>query len=149
MFFLFSLSCLISEHGPWGINTASQISWPPFLFFRHLFLTFWPVWGSGHCVMWQWVTCCHCHRWQGRVMVECGCWVVVVVCGQPGMFVVVEVMCGRHCGRWLLRWWLWDEEGSCVTICDTCDFWITNSCSCPNLHCPYRIQFYSIYYTIV
>ena len=31
-------------------------------------------------------------------MVECGCWVVVMVCGRPGMFVVVEVMCGRHGG---------------------------------------------------
>ena len=26
---------------PWSINTASQISWPPFLFCIHLFLTFW------------------------------------------------------------------------------------------------------------
>ena len=55
-------------------------------------------------------------------MVECGCWAVVVVCGRPGMFVVVEVTCGRCGGRWWLRWWLWDEEGSRVTICDMCDF---------------------------
>ena len=55
-------------------------------------------------------------------MVKCDCWAVVVVCGQPGMFVVVEVTCGRRGGRWLLRWWLGDEEGSCVTVCDVCDF---------------------------
>ena len=42
------------------------------------------------------------------------------------MFVVVEVTCGRRGGRWLLKWWLWDEEGSCVTVCDACDFGITN-----------------------
>ena len=47
-----------------------------------------------------------------------------VVCGQPWMFVVVEVTCGRRGGRWLLRWWLWDEEGSRVTVCDMCDFWV-------------------------
>ena len=51
-------------------------------------------------------------------MVDCGCWAVVVVCGRPGMFVVVEVICGQRGGRW----WLWDEEGSRVTVCDTCDF---------------------------
>ena len=33
-------------------------------------------------------------------MVECGCWAVVVVCGQLGMFVVVEVTCGQRGGRW-------------------------------------------------
>ena len=55
-------------------------------------------------------------------MVECGCWAVVVVCGWPGMFVVVEVTCGQRGGRWWLRWWLWDEEGNRVTICDVCDF---------------------------
>ena len=38
-------------------------------------------------------------------MVERGCWAVVVVCGRPGMFVVVEVTCGRRGGRWWLRWW--------------------------------------------
>ena len=26
---------------PWSINTASQTSWPPFLFCTHLFLIFW------------------------------------------------------------------------------------------------------------
>ena len=62
-------------------------------------------------------------------MVECGCWAVVVVCRQPQMFVVVEVTCGQCGGRWLLRWWLWDEEGSCVTVCDMCDFCITNVCA--------------------
>ena len=61
----------------------------------------------------------------GCVVVECGCWAVVMVCGQPGMFVVVEVTCGRRGSRWWLRWWLWDEEGSRVTVCDACDFWIT------------------------
>ena len=40
------------------------------------------------------------------------------------MFVVVGVMSGQHGGRPLLRWWLWDEEGRCVTICDVCDFCI-------------------------
>ena len=54
-------------------------------------------------------------------MVEGGCWAVLMVCGWPGMFVVVDVMCGRCGGRWL-----WDEEGSHVTICDACDFWIMN-----------------------
>ena len=52
------------------------------------------------------------------------CQAVVVVCGQPGMFMVVAVMIGQHGGRPLLRWWLWDEEGSHVTACDMCDFWI-------------------------
>ena len=40
------------------------------------------------------------------------------------MFVVVGVTSGRCGGRPLLRWWLWDEEGSRITICDGCDFWI-------------------------
>ena len=41
------------------------------------------------------------------------CWqAVVVVCGQPGMFVVVGVMNERRGGRPLLSWWLWDEEGT-------------------------------------
>ena len=48
-------------------------------------------------------------------MVECGCWAVVVVCGQPRMFVVVEVTCGRRGGRWLLRWWLWEAVSLFVT----------------------------------
>ena len=51
------------------------------------------------------------------VVVFCG-QVVVVVCGRPGMFMVVGVTSGRHGGRPLLSWWLWDEEGSRVTICD-------------------------------
>ena len=84
-------------------------------------------------------------------MVECGCWAVVVVCGWPGMFVVVEVTCGQRGGRWWLWWWLWDDEGSRVTVCDVCDFWITNAHthSHPNLHCPFHIQFYRVYYTIL
>ena len=49
---------------------------------------------------------------------------VVVVCGRPGMFVVVGVTSPRRGGTPLLSWWLWDEEGSRVTICDTCDFGI-------------------------
>ena len=57
------------------------------------------------------------------VVVFCG-QAVVVVCGRPGMFMVVGVMSGRRGGRPLLSWWLWDEEGSRVTICDTCDFGI-------------------------
>ena len=68
-------------------------------------------------------------------MLECGCWAVVMVCGRLGLFVVVEVMCGRRGGRW----WLWDEEGSCVTVCDTCDFWITNARACA------RAQIHTIY----
>ena len=51
------------------------------------------------------------------VVVFCG-QAVVVVCGRPGMFMVVGVTSGRRGGRPLLSWWLWDEEGSCVTICD-------------------------------
>ena len=62
---------------------------------------------------------------------------VVVVCGRPRMFVVVEVTCGRRGGRWLLRWWLWDEvEGSRVTVCDACDFWITNARALTNALAP-------------
>ena len=56
------------------------------------------------------------------------------------MFVVVEVTCGQRGGRWLLRW-LWDE-GSRVTVCDTCDFWITNALA------PKFALFYSVYYTV-
>ena len=52
------------------------------------------------------------------VVVMFHCQVVVVVCGRPGMFMVVGVTSGRHGGRPLLSWWLWDEEGSSVTICD-------------------------------
>ena len=83
-------------------------------------------------------------------MVECGCWVVVVVCGQPGMFVVVEVTCGRRGGRWWLRWWLWDEEGSHVTVCDACDFGSrTRACAHTQIHTIYNciasiIQFCSV-----
>ena len=74
-------------------------------------------------------------------MVKCGCGVLVMVCGWPGMFVVVEVKCGQHGGRWL-----WDEEGSHVAICDACDFWIMNvhahsrSCLHPNLHSLGRVK---------
>ena len=57
-----------------------------------------------------------------HVIVVFHCQVVVVVCGRPGMFMVVGFTSGRHGGRPLLSWWLWDEEGSHVTICDTCDF---------------------------
>ena len=53
-----------------------------------------------------------------RVVVVFRCQAVVVVCGWPGMFVVVGVTSGRRGGRPLLCWWLWDEEGSRVTICD-------------------------------
>ena len=37
---------------------------------------------------------------------------------------VVGVMSRWWGGRPLLTWWLWDEEGSHVTVCDMCDFWI-------------------------
>ena len=53
-----------------------------------------------------------------RVVVVFRCQAAVVVCGRPGTFVVVGVTSGRRGGRLLLGWWLWDEEGSCVTICD-------------------------------
>ena len=53
-----------------------------------------------------------------RVVVVFRCQVVVVVCGRPGTFVVVGVTSGRRGGRLLLGWWLWEEEGSRVTICD-------------------------------
>ena len=53
-----------------------------------------------------------------RVVVVFRCQAVVVVCGRPGKFVVVGVTSGRRGGRPLLSWWLWDEEGSRVTICD-------------------------------
>ena len=59
-----------------------------------------------------------------RVVVVFHCQAIVVVCGQPGMFVVVGVTSLRRGGTLLLSWWLWDEEGSLVTICDTCDFGI-------------------------
>ena len=59
-----------------------------------------------------------------HVVVEFCCQAVVLVCGQPGMFMVGGVMSGQCGGRPLLSWWLWDEEGSCVTICDMCDFGI-------------------------
>ena len=52
------------------------------------------------------------------VVVVFRCQAVVVVCGRPGTFVVVGVTSGRRGGRPLLSWWLWDEEGSRVTICD-------------------------------
>ena len=58
------------------------------------------------------------------MIVVFGCQAVVVVCGRPGMFVVVGVAWGWHGGRLLWRWWLWDEEGRHVTFCDACDFWI-------------------------
>ena len=53
-----------------------------------------------------------------HVIVVFCCQAVVVVCGRPGMFVVVGVTSGRRSGRPLLSWWLWDEEVSHVTICD-------------------------------
>ena len=77
-----------------------------------------------------------------RVVVVFRCQVVVVVCGWPGMFVVVGVTSGRHGGRPLLSWWLWDEERSHVTICDnvTLESTFRHACtivlgsrSCPNL----------------
>ena len=77
-----------------------------------------------------------------RVVVVFCCQAVVVVCGWPGMFVVVGVTSGRRGGRPLLSWWLWDEERSCVTICDNVTSELTfrracvialGSCSCPNL----------------
>ena len=37
---------------------------------------------------------------------------VVVVCGRPGMFVVVGVTSRRRGGTPLLSWWLWDAEGT-------------------------------------
>ena len=58
------------------------------------------------------------------VVVVFHCQAVVIVCGQPGTFVVVGVTSGRRGGRLLLSWWLWDEEGRCVTICDPCYFGI-------------------------
>ena len=60
----------------------------------------------------------------GMCVVLFCCQAVVVVCGQPGMFVVVGVTSRWRGGTPLLSWWLWDEEGSHVTICDTCDFGI-------------------------
>ena len=59
-----------------------------------------------------------------HVVVVFHCQAVVVVCGRPETFVVVGVMSGRRGGKPLLSWWLWDEEGSRVTVCDTCDFGI-------------------------
>ena len=82
--------------------------------------------GQLVCVMWQQAT-------EGtRVVVDVGdvgvcvvvvfhCQAVVLVCGRPGMFVVVGVMSRRCGGMLLLSWWLLDEEESRVTICDTCD----------------------------
>ena len=58
------------------------------------------------------------------MIVMFGCQAVVVVCGRPGMFVVAGVACGQRGGRLLWRWWLWDEEGRHVTLCDMCDFGI-------------------------
>ena len=49
-----------------------------------------------------------------HVVVMFCCQAVVVVCGRPGMFVVVGVTSGQCGGRRLLSWWLWDEEGSSV-----------------------------------
>ena len=77
-----------------------------------------------------------------RVVVVFRCQVVVVVGGWPGAFVVVGVTSGRRGGRPLLGWWLWEEEGSRVTICDNvtsesmfrCARAIAlGSCSHPNL----------------
>ena len=53
-----------------------------------------------------------------------------MVGGRPRMFVVVGVMSGQRGGKPLLRWWLWDEEGRHVTVCDMCDFQI-NVPTCP------------------
>ena len=52
-------------------------------------------------------------------------WAFVIVCGWPGLLVVVEVTCGQHGGMvqlWWLSWWLWDEDRRCVTICSICEF---------------------------
>ena len=48
-----------------------------------------------------------------------------MVCGWPGLVVVVGVTCRRRGGRvdsLLLRWWLWDGERSHVMVCDVSDF---------------------------
>ena len=53
-----------------------------------------------------------------HVVVMFRCQAVVVICGWPGTSMVVGVTSGRRGGRPLLSWWLCDEEGSHVTICD-------------------------------
>ena len=47
------------------------------------------------------------------------------ICGGGG-----GATCGQCGGRLLLRWWLWEEEGSCVTVCDACDFGSMFECMC-------------------
>ena len=47
----------------------------------------------------------------GVCVVSFRCQAVVVVCGRPGMFVVLGVTSPRCGGMPLLSWWLWDEEG--------------------------------------
>ena len=84
----------------------------------------------------------------------CGC-CASLSRGCRGLWAARDVY-GGGCYEWATWWWLlWDEEGSHVTVCDAFDFWIMNarthshSCSCPNLHCPYHIQFHRVYYTIL
>ena len=65
------------------------------------------------------------------MIVVFGCQAVVMVCGWPGMFVVVGVACGQRGGRPLWRRWLWDEEGRHVPLCDMCDLGINiQTCVC-------------------
>ena len=79
-----------------------------------------------------------------------------MVCGRPGLVVVVGVSC-RPCGgkahSWGLRWWSWDGQRSYVTVCHVSDFGSTlqkhahaRSCSCPN--CSVH-QLYSFVVSIV
>ena len=85
----------------------------------------------GGCVTWQRVMWrAHADDVGMHVVVVFRCQAVVVVCGWPGMFVVVGVMSGRRGGRLLLGWWLWDEEGSCLTICDNVTSESTFRCVC-------------------
>ena len=61
-----------------------------------------------------------CGRWllfggRGCCCRPCWAFTVIHLCGRGGHW-------WRRGGRAELRWWLWDEERRCFTICDMCDF---------------------------
>ena len=132
------------------------VNWAVVVFYAARFV------GVGVCVTWQRAT------WRvhslSLTLVTWACdrraWLSG---GHRGLWAASDVRgggvtCRRRGGRLLWRWWLWEEERSRVTVCDACDFGSTferaraitlGSRSCPNLYCPYRIQFFSVCYTIL
>ena len=115
-------------HGCWVVNVVYwvlaiiccllsalhvAVNWAVVVFCVAMFVCGGVVWcGSKRC---GGHTCCCWHWWCGCVIVMFGCQVDIMVCGQPGMFIVVGVTCTVAL-KWNATDKIWDFSTTDVAI---------------------------------